>query len=190
MKRIILTIGLSVATMFMTAQTTVRYVTPYGNGSGTGSWSNASNDLQLMINNSSPGDEIWVAQGMYRPERSANNLGIISIGDENNAFVLKKDVKIFGGFPNNGIATWTDRDWETYKSILDAQVAGSGVNSVYSYHVVISAGDVGESCLDGFTIRNGNAFPDNSVQQLSISVNGKWVSKLYGGGIVIEFKLI
>ena len=49
MKKVVLTLGFSAATMIMTAQTT-RYVTQTGAGSKNGtSWVNASDDLQLLV---------------------------------------------------------------------------------------------------------------------------------------------
>jgi len=60
------------------AEAVVRYVKPVSAGLGNGSsWADASNDLQLMINNSASGDTIWVAAGTYIPVRPANNLGTI-----------------------------------------------------------------------------------------------------------------
>jgi hypothetical protein len=76
---------------------TIRYVKPTGSGIGN-SWANASNDLQLMINQSSAGDEIWVAAGTYIRIRRMDNLGVISYGNRQNAFVAKSGVKIYGGF--------------------------------------------------------------------------------------------
>jgi len=148
-------------------QATVRYVTPTGSGTGTASWANASNDLQLMINNSASGDTIWVASGTYFPNKSSN---VLSINPQNNAFVLKANVKIFGGFPNNGMATWTQRNWNTNSTIL------SGNN--YYYHVVVSAGNVGTACLDGFTIMGGNAFSNGNI-----TVNGCAVYDRFGSGV-------
>ncbi|MDR2472343.1 MAG: hypothetical protein LBD53_02100, partial [Tannerella sp.] len=54
---------------------TRRYVAPTGSSTYTGlnGWSNASNDLQAMINASTVGDEIWVYAGMYKPNRPFDN---------------------------------------------------------------------------------------------------------------------
>ncbi len=49
------------------AQSTIaiRYVKPGASGNGS-SWSNASGDVQAMINASSFGDQVWVAAGTYQ----------------------------------------------------------------------------------------------------------------------------
>ncbi|MEO9013116.1 MAG: hypothetical protein ABI266_07845, partial [Ginsengibacter sp.] len=78
---------------------TARYVKPTSSGDGSGSsWNNASPDLQSMINASSADDEVWVSGGTYLPTHPADNLNTIDINNQKNAFVLKMDVKIYGGF--------------------------------------------------------------------------------------------
>ena len=80
------------------AQTTHYVKTiPTGDASGS-SWNNASGDLQLMINSSVPGDVVWVAGGTYKPKYRADNMSDANANDRNNAFVLKPNVKIYGGF--------------------------------------------------------------------------------------------
>src|SRR5690606_13144340 len=80
-----------------TPEPVTRYVSENGTGDGS-SWANASNDLQLMINNSFAGDSIFVASGTYKPIRPANNVNVIAVNNRDNAFVLKSGVKIYGGF--------------------------------------------------------------------------------------------
>ncbi|MGJ1265264.1 MBG domain-containing protein, partial [Sphingobacterium spiritivorum] len=116
------------------AQTT-RYVTPSGAGNKNGnSWANASDNLQLMINNSSANDQVWVAKGQYQP----------SIG---NSFAMKNGVKIYGGFPDAGNPVLADRNWRVYTSTL----RGNGnrvINNGANYLTVTAL-------LDGFTITGG-----------------------------------
>ena len=84
MKRIFIIFGFVLFAGEM--QATIRYVRPNGSGNGLGSWANASNDLQLMINNSAAGDTIFVAEGTYKPIRPINNLGAISYNNRDNSF--------------------------------------------------------------------------------------------------------
>jgi len=168
------------------AQTT-RYVTETGAGTQNGtSWANASNDLQAMINVSQAGDEVWVAVGTYKPNRRANIIGTITPNNRDNAFVLKKDVKIYGSFA--GTETTLEQRTlppfgENYPSILSGDFNGDdGENFTNmeenAYHVVISAGNAGDACLNGFTISGGNANGSGSI-----SVNSQTIDRFTGGGM-------
>ena len=116
--------------LFITTHATIRYVrpTPYGTADGS-SWISASDDLQLMINQSTAGDTIWVAAGTYKPKGN----------DRISSFVLKPDVQIYGGFPNNGTATWTDRNWNANPTILSGDIGIPNDISDNCYHVVVFA---------------------------------------------------
>lgn len=161
------------------AEAATRYVKQGGTGNGT-SWAAASGDLQAVINASADGDQIWVAAGTYKPNRPANNLSTIDANNRDNAFVLKKGVKIYGGFPAAGSGNaLTDRDWNINKSTLSGDIGTANDNADNCYHVLIGAGDVGSACLDGFTISGGNANGGNSY----ISVNGQGIYRGYGGGM-------
>lgn len=173
----------------------IRYVKQGGAGSKDGSsWANASDDLQLMINHSSTYDMVWVAGGLYKPNRRADGLNTITPGDRYNAFVLKKDVLVYGGFAgtenslnerNPGIIA--------NKSILsgdfngDDMISGSGSNTLRisnngenARHVFVSAGNTGNALLDGFTLMGGNADAGGSI----IFVNSIIVDPFLGGGMV------
>jgi hypothetical protein len=94
----------------MTQAQQIWYVSPNGTGNGLGwHWTNASNDLQDVINKASAGDKVWVTTGWYTSIRPADNLTTISYNNSDNAFVLKKDVKIFGGYN----IYFTERDWKS-----------------------------------------------------------------------------
>ncbi|MEO5966998.1 MAG: hypothetical protein ABIP69_01955, partial [Ferruginibacter sp.] len=75
---------------------TIRYVTQNGTGNGS-SWLNASGNLQLMINSSVAGDQVWVAGGTYKTAYRPDNMSNTNPNDRVNTFLLKKDVKIYGG---------------------------------------------------------------------------------------------
>jgi hypothetical protein len=156
----------------------IRYVTPTGAGTGAGtSWANAASDLQLTINNSSPGDSIWVAAGNYKPIRRADALGTITLNDRNNAFVLKSGVKIYGGFVGTETLL-TSRNWTTNVSTLSGDLGAVGTSD-NAYHVVVSGGAVGTAELNGFTVTAGNGNGNAS----SITVNGIPFENDYCGGI-------
>jgi hypothetical protein len=157
----------------------VRYVRQGGSGNQTGtSWANASGDLQMMINQACPNSEIWVAKGTYKPNRPADNLSTIDINNRKNAFVLKADVKILGGFPATGNPTIAQRNWNTNIIILSGDIGIVNNVSDNSYHVVISSGDVGSAELNGFTITKGNA-----SEEETIVVNNNNLLIGFGGGM-------
>ncbi|MGJ7033108.1 choice-of-anchor Q domain-containing protein [Niabella hirudinis] len=168
---------------------TVRYVRTTGTGAGT-SWSTASNDLQKMINASGAGDEIWVAAGIYLPTRKADDItGSSTPNDRNNSFLLKADVKIYGGFLGNETSL-SQRNWLTNTTILSGDFSGNDIvsgrgsslsitnNGENACHVVIAADAVGTATIDGFTVKGGNA---NS--QTTIYVNSRLIRQNTGGGM-------
>lgn len=72
---------------------TVYYVKSGATGNGT-SWSNASGSIQAMIDEASPGDEVWIAGGTYVTPS-------VVIGGGSSGlyyFDLKLGISMFGGF--------------------------------------------------------------------------------------------
>ncbi|MDR0843773.1 MAG: hypothetical protein LBN71_00995, partial [Tannerella sp.] len=124
---------------------TVRFVKAGATGNGL-SWADASGDLQAVINASAPGDTVWVAAGTYTPNRPADNLTAISPGNRTNAFVVKEDIHLFGGFAGTEteLAQRTDAASGATNRALSV-LAGDNV-----YHVIIFVRTDGAT-LDGFT---------------------------------------
>jgi hypothetical protein len=164
--------------------TKVLYVKEGGTGNGL-SWADASSDLQLMINQACPNTEIWVAAGTHNPNRPAYDLNVIYTGGGGlgiyNAFVLKADVKIYGGFPATGNPTMANRNWTTNLTKLTGYYSLSSQVGLAVNHVVISAGDVGTAELNGFTITEGDAVRPDYITL----VNGIEVKGSGGGGMAI-----
>ncbi|PZU17018.1 MAG: hypothetical protein DI589_26630, partial [Shinella sp.] len=159
---------------------TIRYVKEGGAGTKDGtSWSNASDDLQLMINQSASSNQIWVAAGTYKPNRPANNLNTISVNNRENAFVLKDGVQLYGGFTGSETSL-VQRNYEVNKSILSGDLGTINNTSDDAYHVIISANVGNQTLLDGFTITKGNA---NGLQTSKITVNGYSFGQARGGGM-------
>ena len=157
---------------------TTRYVKPLATGNGSGSsWANASDDLQAMIDASSSGnaDQVFVAAGTYKPIRRADNTSIITPNDRDNAFVLKRNIKVYGGYPVTGTPF---RDIVANPTILSGDIGVLNDNTDNCYHVVVFSGAIGTGRLDGFIVRAGNA---NETTQ--ITVNGEAIPRGHGGGI-------
>ncbi|TCC91080.1 MBG domain-containing protein [Pedobacter hiemivivus] len=172
-----------------------RFVKPVATGTKDGlSWQNASDDLQLMINNSIAFDSVFVAAGTYQPNRQPEDLNVITIKDRLNSFLLKADVMVYGGF--TGIETrLADRDLTQManKSILsgdfnndDVRVGAKGTFDILNrgdnaYHVVFSMGEVGHALLDGFTITGGCG--DYGIYR---TINGIQFVNSDAGGMVLK----
>ena len=58
------------------------------------SWDTAHKYLQDALSVAESGDEIWVAEGIYKPDQGSSHI----LGDRNASFNLKSGVSLFGGF--------------------------------------------------------------------------------------------
>lgn len=156
---------------------TIYYVKQGATGTGT-SWTNASGNIQAMINGATFGDEIWVAQGTYYPTQAVNDIN----DPRDKSFVLQEGVSMFGGF--QGIETSIEqREFLDptkkdsigycefkYPTILSGDFDNDDVwfynetkydweisfNRENSYHVVYSKFK-SNFVFDGFSVKGGNA---------------------------------
>jgi hypothetical protein len=161
---------------------TIRYVREGFTGNGA-SWANASGDLQATIDASSDGDQVWVASGTYQPIHPADNLSATDSSNKNNAFVLKNNVKVFGGFTGTETSlTQRDSTRATNNTILSGDIGQPGIATDNAYHVVIIMTLAGTTELNGFTIKDGYAHGTDP----QIIVNGEGAPENMGGGIFIN----
>jgi predicted outer membrane repeat protein len=129
-------------------QNLVRYVKQDATGSGNGSsWANAHTDLQAALAAASPDEEIWVAEGIYKPTSTA---------DRTISLVLKNGVALYGGFAGTE-TTRAQRDYDTNVTVLSGDIGVQGDTSDNSYHVVVGSNTNNSAILDGFTVTAGNA---------------------------------
>jgi parallel beta-helix repeat protein len=144
-----------------------------GANDGT-SWLDAFNYLRNALIAAQSGDEIWVAEGVYKPDQDLRYPN--GSGRRNATFSLRNAVAIKGGFAGFGQPDPDARDIELYETILSGDLLGNdgpdfANNGDNSYHVVTGSGTNATAVLDGFTITAGNA-------------NGpEWAGQDCGGGM-------
>ena len=147
-------------------------------------WTTAFRCLQDALTVAKYGDQIRVAQGIYKPDQGT---GIIP-GDRTATFQLINGVTLKGGYAGFGEPDPNARDFELYETILSGDFDGNDVEvndpcdllteptrAENSYHVVTGSGTDATAVLDGFTITGGNA-------------NSHWsYGHDSGGGMYINF---
>jgi len=107
--------------------------------------------LQTALAAAVAGDEIWVADGLYKPTTGAARTSV---------FQLKNGVEIYGGF-SGGEATLGDRPAiGNFVSVLSGDLSdndGSNLRNDNSYHLINGANTNSTAVIDGFTVKGGNA---------------------------------
>jgi hypothetical protein len=147
----------------------VVYVDRDATGANNGSsWANAYKYLQDALMFAVAGDEIRVAQGVYKPDAFVlsrrPNLGRAE------TFQLKNGVTLKGGYAGFREPDPNARDTELYETVLTGDRDGNDVDILHaerlideptraenSYHVVTGCGTDADAVLDGFTVTAGNA---------------------------------
>lgn len=136
------------------------------NGNGS-SWKNAFNNLQsaLAAVNPSVQNQIWVAQGTYKPSviPSVSYLGGYTGNDPNLVtFALPSNVSIYGGFYGNETSLG-QRNPTLHHTILSGDIRGDDNDSLgfinksdNAWHV-LSAVNAQNVLLDGLIVRDGYA---------------------------------
>ena len=149
------------------------------------SWEEAFLELQDALDEAGTGDQIWVAEGIYRPsvEHGGEEYGMSD--DRFRSFQLKNGVAIYGGFyPTVGHDTWLERDWENHVTVLSGDLDGNdgpdfANNDENSFHVFYHADGVAldsSAILDGFTISGGNA----DLEEIDEHYRGGGMTNEYG----------
>ena len=126
-------------------------------GDGT-TWSTAYKYLQDALAGAESGDQVWVAQGIYKPdEDTANPTGT---GDRIAAFALINNVEIKGGYAGYSAPDPDARDIGLYETVLSGDIGILDDNSDNCCHVFYHPETTGldaTAVLDGVTITAGNA---------------------------------
>ncbi|GMQ82297.1 MAG: hypothetical protein BMS9Abin05_1743 [Rhodothermia bacterium] len=161
MKISALTLGVAVMTSMLGDEVmaqTVIFVNKAATGTDDGSsWANAYQYLQDALGAANPGDQIWVAEGNYRPDEGSGRV----VGDRSESFGLVSGVRIFGGFSGNE-TRYVDRKPEIFRVFLTGDLSGDDAPDFAfrednSFHVATGSGVDNTTLLDGFYITGGNA---------------------------------
>jgi len=144
---------------------TTIYVDENATGESDGSlWDDAFNTLQNALDVAVSGDEIWVAEGVYKP-----SVEVGGTGDRFKTFQMINGVAIYGGFdPSVGDDEWHERDWEKNETVLSGDLNGDDISGDFHitnrsdncYHVFYHPDTLGldtSAVIDGFTITGGYA---------------------------------
>ena len=117
-------------------------------GVGT-SWASAHKYLQDALAGAEYGDEIWIAEGTYKPDQGAGK----TAGDRASPFVLVNGVGMYGGFL--GTESIRDPQGDNNQTILSGEIDSN--SSLWSFNVVSGVNLDTNTILDGFRITKGNA---------------------------------
>jgi hypothetical protein len=160
-------LGALVALVFFTAPTRaagIIYVDADATGTGNGSsWEDAYTDLQAALTTATSGDEIWVAEGVYKPTSGTGCAAPRETNDTCKAtFLLKDGFELYGGFEGKE-TNRNERDWGTHPVTLTGDLNNDNIVDDFDqkrnddvYHVVTI--DTGATAtLDGIDITYGNA---------------------------------
>ncbi|MEM7396917.1 MAG: hypothetical protein AAF492_31705, partial [Verrucomicrobiota bacterium] len=110
-------------------------------------WATAATNLQNALAFAEPGDQVHVAEGTYYPDRGMNE----TPGARTNAFQLRSNLEIYGGFPPGG--GLRNPDPRLNNTVLSGDINQPGVSTDNVFHVVAGTGTVTNAVLDGFTVR-------------------------------------
>ena len=143
---------------------TVYYVDQGSVSDGPGNdWEHAYHHVQDALAVAEPGDQVRVAEGIYRPDEST--LFPTGTGDRLASFQLDSNLALLGGYAGYGAADPDECNAAAYVTILSGDLNGDDFpgfvyNSENSYHVFYHPFEARtdlSTVLDGFTISGGNA---------------------------------
>ncbi|WP_052345586.1 T9SS type A sorting domain-containing protein [Alkaliflexus imshenetskii] len=105
-----------------------------GNTGTSGSdWSDAFGTLHEALEQSIPGDEIWVAAGTYYPVTVENTTSVTE-DERQQALSLKPGLMIYGGF-NGTEMIRQQRNYAANPTIISGDLSNSGVEASRSYNL-------------------------------------------------------
>lgn len=151
------------------------------------SWTSGFQKLEFALNAASPGDQIWVKKGTYRPDPSPGRQATYNI---------PAGVAIYGGFDGTETQV-SQRNLSANPTILSGDIGTIGATSDNCFHVVSVTSGTTANIIDGFTIQDGNADGTAAFTNLGgglLTIVGTPVIRnctfrqnyaLYGGGAML-----
>ncbi len=136
------------------------YVDDDATGAHDGTSWDAYRYLQDALSFASAGDEIRVAQGVYRPDQGSGNT---TAGDRYATFRVPDGVTIKGGFAGVGAADPNLRDIARFATVLTGDLAGNDDPNEErrwfdnTKHIITAMSVDAGTVLDGLTIAHGYA---------------------------------
>ena len=125
-------------------------------GANTGtSWTDAFVDLRDALAAATSGDQLWVAEGVYRPDGGTKDTDL--------SFILPSGVALYGGFAGNELVL-NERDVLAHPTVLSGDLDGDDTPEAFLHmsntddnsHVIVRASGLAEPVtIDGFGIRGG-----------------------------------
>ena len=163
-----------------------------GANNGT-SWANAYTSLTTALAVATSGDEIWVAQGVYKPVTQVDVNASGGADAQEVTFQIPSDVALYGGFDGTEGAL-EERDWETHLTILSGDIDNNDVNvdgnfiaesitdiaGSNAYHVLYTVNVTTATRLDGFIITAGKGLVAGLITDANKDGAG-WYNLLSGG---------
>jgi len=167
---------LAIAFAFLPSQgfSVIFYVDHNAAGANDGStWTDAFPNLQDALEVAVSGDEIWVAQGVYKPENviDLDNDGVLDPREA--VFHIPSGVALYGGFVGTEMSV-EERDWQANLTILSGDIDDNDLNADgnfiaesitdvaggNSFHVIYTENADSETRLDEFVVTAGRAHLD------------------------------
>jgi Secretion system C-terminal sorting domain/Chlamydia polymorphic membrane protein (Chlamydia_PMP) repeat len=155
--------------LFISSMAAVIYVNPAAAGANDGtSWANGFTSLSAALAAAASGDEIWVAQGTYKPDIQVDVNGSGGSDPREVTFQIPGGVMLYGGFDGTEI-TRSERDWVANRTILSGDIDNNDVLTdgityevddivgANAYHIVYTVNVDANTRLDGFIINAGSA---------------------------------
>jgi len=125
-------------------------------------WTTALSRLEDALALARPGDQIWVAEGTYKPTTGTDRRG---------SFVILEGMEVYGGFAGTpgteGNLGASDPD--THVTILSGDIGVEGDSTDNSFSVVLGASNM---TIDGFTVTGGSSGSGGIAIELYRAVSG------------------